>query len=147
MAIQKTLTNPTTFTQASYWKLSEYSHFIESKQIRLVINGYVSKEVYDQNGIKSASETRVYLLDTEKKIIQNEIMRTEQVEAVYEERDGEQVLVTPAYEQTIGTGEYEQVWINEKDYVNADALIAQVLPFIYNGLVAKGDFQWGEVVE
>lgn len=146
MALIKTLKNHNTFSESNYWVLSEYSHFIDQNQIRLVINWYVSEEMYRRYWVESANDTRIYILDTVKKTAKTPIFEEKEFPAVYQEENGEKHMIMPARTELVPTGKFEEVWVNEKDYVNADELIKQVVPFIYKSLSESGDFKWAKVV-
>lgn len=160
MWLSKTILNQKNFTNSTYWRVVEYTHLIDQDQINLVVKWYASKEVRDEHGVDANNDVKVYYIDTKKKFVKEEIMEdkiipaVESQEAIEATYDEEWIVLTPFVPaipeqperiEKVGTGQFKDVWINEDKYIDVSQLVDVILPFIYDNLVARGDFIWSEL--
>lgn len=154
MLLNKQITKEN-WSVSTYWRVVEYNHHLIYNEIKLVLWGYASEVIANEQP-NNINDVKVYTLQTEKKFTPQEIMETIQhpaIEAVDEVLDEYGNVVTPGtpaqevWEEIKGTGEFTQVWVNEKDYINVEQLVSQIIPFIHANLVAGGDFIWAEIID
>lgn len=160
MLLNKQITKEN-WSVSTYWRVVEYNHHLIHNEIKLVLWGYTSEVIANEQP-NNINDVKVYILQTEKKFTPQEIMETiphpaiegqDAVDATYDEDENEltpyisAVPAQEAWEEKRGTGEFTQVWVNEKDYINVEQLVSQIIPFIHANLVAGGDFIWAEIID